>query len=57
MVAKFKSEKEYLEWMRDNASKAGQASTGYEFAHGKIDPNKASAMAVEARAKRRKQLL
>lgn len=55
MIAKFGSEEEYLEWMRDNASRAGQASSGYEFAHGRVDPNIASVMAVKAKANLRKE--
>jgi general stress protein YciG len=43
MIQRFGSESAYLQWKRDSGSKGGKASTGYAFAHGKVDPSVAGA--------------
>jgi len=39
MIKKFGSEKAYKEYMRTIASKAGKSTSGYPFAHGKVNPS------------------
>jgi len=39
MIKKFGSEKAWKEYMKALGSKGGKNSTGYEFAHGKVNPS------------------
>ena len=51
MIEKYGSYENYLQFMRDIAVSGGKASSGYQFAHGKVDPKVASQIAWEKRNK------
>lgn len=51
MIDKYGSYENYLQFMRDIAVSGGKASSGYQFAHGKVDPKVASQIAWEKRNK------
>ena len=45
MIKKYGSYENYIQFMRNIAPQGGQASSGYKFAHGKVDPKVASQIA------------
>ena len=51
MIEKYGSYDEYLDFMSSIGVKGGKASSGYQFAHGKVDPKVASQIAWEKRNK------
>lgn len=49
MIKKHGSEAKWREALREIGREGGKASSGYEFAHGKVDPKKAGKKGAERR--------